>query len=536
MKMQQNEKKNLLFDKHDEYMIKKFEENSTNQKYYLHVKNKQYILFDTRRFHLYTKFRCGQLFFQERKITKTYEIPIEFNCYYSWKYQMIDSLKQVGKFYENLGMDIYDEIAEDNTKEMLFETNFYLVAVTMIVSELHIVFSTLAIKNDFQYCKNLNSQEGISIRALYTNFVFDVIITLIDMENYKTMKFKLIKVFPQVQLLHQQYYESKTQQYDQKAAIFLYKLSIPLFEGYIIYAMIYQEHKGVYSFIIESLVKFIYLFGFINMTPQLFINYKLKSVAHLPWRTMIYKFLNSIIDYLFAFIITMPWLKRLSCFRDDIIFLIYLYQRSIYKVDPNKLDAGYAQDINTNQELTDIKEKKRLILFSCSFIYFLNKIQQILNQFQKPIININFIFNNQMSGYPQIGLFDSHTINLDSHSIIWILFLMMFILFNKYFKDGLLFSVNLWRLALKHINKINPMQCSIIQKQNALLLQLLIQLQKGSRFSQSKDQINFSPIRPTNTESYEIIKLLIFSSIFNNPKKVYQTEKQQNFNYAVKHM
>lgn len=31
------------------------------------------------------------------------------------------------------------------------------------------------------------------------------------------------------------------------------------------------------------------MFGFINMTPQIFINYKLKSVAHMPWRVMIYK-------------------------------------------------------------------------------------------------------------------------------------------------------------------------------------------------------------------------------------------------------
>lgn len=69
------------------------------------------------------------------------------------------------------------------------------------------------------------------------------------------------------------------------------------------------------------------------MTPQLYINYKLKSVAHLPWRTMIYRFLNTIIDDLAAFIITMPWLRRLSCFRDDVIFLIYIYQRHIYKVD-----------------------------------------------------------------------------------------------------------------------------------------------------------------------------------------------------------
>lgn len=28
----------------------------------------------------------------------------------------------------------------------------------------------------------------------------------------------------------------------------------------------------------------VYMFGFILMCPQLYLNYKLKSVAHLPWR------------------------------------------------------------------------------------------------------------------------------------------------------------------------------------------------------------------------------------------------------------
>ena len=38
-------------------------------------------------------------------------------------------------------------------------------------------------------------------------------------------------------------------------------------------------------------------------SAQLFLNWKLKSVAHLPWRQMSYKFLNTIIDDLFAFVI-----------------------------------------------------------------------------------------------------------------------------------------------------------------------------------------------------------------------------------------
>jgi len=50
--------------------------------------------------------------------------------------------------------------------------------------------------------------------------------------------------------------------------------------------------------------------------PQLFINYKLKSLAHLPWRQMTYKFLNAIIDDPFAFVIKMPTLHWLSVFRD----------------------------------------------------------------------------------------------------------------------------------------------------------------------------------------------------------------------------
>lgn len=74
------------------------------------------------------------------------------------------------------------------------------------------------------------------------------------------------------------------------------------------------------------------------MTPQLFINYKMKSVAHLPWRMLSYKFLNTFIDDIFAFVIKMPTMYRLGCFRDDIIFLIYVYQRWAYRVDLKRVN------------------------------------------------------------------------------------------------------------------------------------------------------------------------------------------------------
>ena len=46
---------------------------------------------------------------------------------------------------------------------------------------------------------------------------------------------------------------------------------------------------------------------------------------------MIYKFLNTIIDDLFAFIITMPWLKRLSCFRDGFFKYYFILTSKILR-------------------------------------------------------------------------------------------------------------------------------------------------------------------------------------------------------------
>ena len=95
--------------------------------------------------------------------------------------------------------------------------------------------------------------------------------------------------------------------------------------GYSAHSLVYGYHKGWYSWLLESLVALVYGGGFIVMTPQLFINYRLKSVAHLPWKFFMYKALNTFIDDLFAFIIKMPTLHRMSCFRDDIVFAIFMY-------------------------------------------------------------------------------------------------------------------------------------------------------------------------------------------------------------------
>ena len=74
--------------------------------------------------------------------------------------------------------------------------------------------------------------------------------------------------------------------------------------------------RRAYSFMLESSVAFIFTLGFVMMTPQLYINYKLKSVDHLPWRTLVYRFISTIIDDIFVFMVSVPWLQRVFCFRD----------------------------------------------------------------------------------------------------------------------------------------------------------------------------------------------------------------------------
>lgn len=128
---------------------------------------------------------------------------------------------------------------------------------------------------------------------------------------------------------------------------------IPILLAYSVYSAVFDSHKSWYSFLIGTQVRFIYFFGFAMMTPQIFINYKMKSVGQMPWRMFVYKALNTVIDDLFAFIIKMPLLHRIACFRDDVVFVILLYQRWIYPVDQRRIGDDNNDDDDDNDNEND---------------------------------------------------------------------------------------------------------------------------------------------------------------------------------------
>lgn len=95
--------------------------------------------------------------------------------------------------------------------------------------------------------------------------------------------------------------KSPSQEYDAIAFKYMYWIAIPLELAYAGYSLLYESHKSWYSFVIAVLVGSVYAYGFLLMIPSLYINYRLKSVAHLPGKAMTYKFLNTIVDDLVLF-------------------------------------------------------------------------------------------------------------------------------------------------------------------------------------------------------------------------------------------
>jgi len=205
--------------------------------------------------------------------------------------------------------------------------------------------------------------EGMSVQTLYVNVIcnFIVFLYLLDNETSWMVLFSVgmglvIEVWklsravnisvgywrgiPYPIFKDKQSYLSATRAHDLVAMKYLNYSLYPIVVGYAVYSVYYESHKSWYSWIISTLAGCVYTFGFIMMTPQLFINYKLKSVAHLPWRVFVYKAISTFIDDLFAFLIRMPTMHRLRVFRDDLVFIIYLYQRWVYPVDKGRVEVG----------------------------------------------------------------------------------------------------------------------------------------------------------------------------------------------------
>ncbi|TGJ79085.1 hypothetical protein E0Z10_g9681 [Xylaria hypoxylon] len=255
-------------------------------------------------------------------------------------------------------------------KEILLDTNPWLLGVTVVVSIAHLILEMLAFGSDIAHYRKKKDNVGISVRSILANVFMQAVIFLYLVDNSQNTSWMILgsqgvgiviefwkittivdvrmrpappgSVIPYRIVFEDKYKlsetEEKTKEYDEIAFKYMYIAGVPLLVGYAIYSLYYDSHKSWYSYIITTLVGSVYAYGFLMMVPSLYINYRLKSVAHMPGKAMMYKFINTFIDDLFAFTIKMPLLHRLATLRDDVIFFIYIYQRWAYKIDYTRVN------------------------------------------------------------------------------------------------------------------------------------------------------------------------------------------------------
>jgi len=219
-----------------------------------------------------------------------HSIDIYFDIITLWKWQIMSQMEETWE--KKSIITGYSEDGVDILREMLIETNIYILIITGFVSIFHFIFDILAFKNDITFHRDRKSMEGLSKRTMIINALFQFVILLYLLDNetsnmvllsnsvglvielWKIQKSIHFTFFDKNGQLNFQWNDSKshfksqTMIYDEIATSHLGFVTMPLVIGYGIYSLLYQKHKCWYSWILNSLVGFIYMFGFITMTPQ----------------------------------------------------------------------------------------------------------------------------------------------------------------------------------------------------------------------------------------------------------------------------
>uniref|UniRef100_A0AAY4CVV8 Lipid scramblase CLPTM1L n=1 Tax=Denticeps clupeoides TaxID=299321 RepID=A0AAY4CVV8_9TELE len=246
----------------------------------------------------------------------------------------------------------------DEIKAIFVDTNMYFLALTFFVAAFHLLFDFLAFKNDISFWKKKKSMVGMSSKAVLWRCFSTVVIFFYLMDEQTSLLvlipagvgaiievWKVKKAF-KIQIVWRgvkptflfgksDESERRTEEYDTLAMKYLSYLLYPLCVGGAVYSLFFVKYKSWYSWVINSLVNGESAFSCTNVRT---FRFAMKSVAHLPWKAFMYKAFNTFIDDVFAFIITMPTSHRLACFRDDVVFIIYLYQRWLYPVDKTRVN------------------------------------------------------------------------------------------------------------------------------------------------------------------------------------------------------
>ncbi|KAI8640032.1 cleft lip and palate transmembrane protein 1-domain-containing protein [Parasitella parasitica] len=254
----------------------------------------------------------------------------------------------------------------------------FMFTITLITCLMHVVFEFLAFKNDIWFYKAKTNRIGISVTSMMIHIAIQVILFtyMMDFSNNairgcmqlihlcvdvwklnhvwlheyewvieqgSNCRFtvKIVRTAAKVKFKRVEQGEMRTQQLDVVALKCLGLIALPTFIAYNAYHYYYHYNMLLYhqleNMCMEEWTKKVIINGFVNFLsifgpamvigPQVYINYKMKSVNNLSLNTMIYKTINIVVDDAFVFMIHMPTMRRISYVKKNIVYVIFLLQK-----------------------------------------------------------------------------------------------------------------------------------------------------------------------------------------------------------------
>ena len=267
-------------------------------------------------------------------------------------------------------------LGENEQEELRYWMSDYrrtMYLLTQLITMVHLLLEYLAFRDDWMFFVGRKSFSGGSSSSATFSVVRSVVIFLYlhDADTSAIVLFtigkdilwnayKLVKVtkprlvwagglsLPSLAYLETSQMteeEAVIVGYDRYAMLNISMAIYPLVAGLAVYSLVYYNYSSWWSWLIGSLADSVYFFGFISMCPQLYINYKLQSVAHLPMGAFGYKIFNTFIDDVFAFMVKMPLKHKIMTLRDDVVFLGFVYQWWLYRKDASRVNEfGFKYD------------------------------------------------------------------------------------------------------------------------------------------------------------------------------------------------
>jgi len=116
-------------------------------------------------------------------------LHIDLNNLANWKFSLLASMDEGAKQSARAaasGQSLPgggDGSEFEMIKEVLLDTNIYLLGTTVIVSIFHMIFEMLAFKSDISHYRNKKNNVGISVRSILANVFMQGVIFLYLLDN-----------------------------------------------------------------------------------------------------------------------------------------------------------------------------------------------------------------------------------------------------------------------------------------------------------------------------------------------------------------